>query len=639
METGVLTRDDILRRALFIPCETKEALGRWIRVYLHVDLPDAIVSEESNSSPIDMMWEIYDKARKNDDENFSRVMAYATRGGFKTLGASILEILNLLHLRRNIGHMAATKDQSERSQEYVRDFLNKPYIRDFKLGDNKKRVEIVRYHDPITGNNITQTKFDQLTEESKSTYTRYSNFIQIVICSLQGANGLHSEFFCVDELDTVDGERVRGYKESKNIPKARDGLMPITLLTSTRKFSYGLVQKELDRAHKSGMHVRHWNVIDITAKCLPDRHKPDLPKVDLYINDDSLEVLEKNSWEALDEKAQEKFYKKEGFAGCVKCPLFAACKGRLATHQTSNSAMLSPIGEIIGKFKDQSVEDVITQLLCRKPSSAGLIYSRFNREVHMRTAEQMSEMITGKVVKNIGKKQLMDLCFQNGAEFFAGMDFGFTHNFAVVAGAMWGRYMLILDVISIKGLELEEQISICKKLLQYNTKIFADKAYPQHITTFNRRGFNMRDWDKGPGSLKAGIEVVRMKIKPASGEAEMFFLKGDGGCEYLGDQLESYHYVTDAAGEVTEDPDKVNDDEMDALRYMVMNVFAPKGKVRIERDREQLKSVTDQLLEQTETPTVNNWMKDKIDSLVGETNPEDEREPVSIKKGKFFFDG
>lgn len=639
METGVVTRDEILRRALFVPCETKEALGRWIRVYLNVDLPDCIVSEESNSSPIDMMWEIYDKARKNDDENFSRVMAYATRGGFKTLGASILEILNLLHLRRNIGHMAATKDQSERSQEYVRDFLNKPYIRDFKLGDNKKRVEIVRYHDPVTGNNITQSKFDTLSDEAKATYTRYSNFIQIVICSLQGANGLHSEFFCVDELDTVDGERVRGYKESKNIPKARDGLMPITLLTSTRKFSYGLVQKELDRAHKSGMHVRHWNVIDITSRCEPERHKPELPKVDLYINDDSLEVIEKGTWETLDEKAQEKFYKKEGFAGCVKCPLFAACKGRLATHQTSNSTMLSPIGEIIGKFKDQSVEDVITQLLCRKPSSAGLIYSRFNREVHMKTAEQMSEMIVGHVVKNITKKQLMDLCFQNGAEFFAGMDFGYTHNFSVVTGAMWGRFMLVLDVIAIKGLELDEQIAICKKLTQYDTKIFADKAYPQHITTFSRRGFNMKDWEKGPGSLKAGIEVVRMKLKPASGNPEMFFLKGDGGCEFLGDQLEAYHFVTDAAGEVTEEPDKTNDDEVDALRYMVMNVFAPRGKIKIDRELGPEKSVSQQLLEEAEEPTTNNWLREEIAKRTGDFDPKDKPQPVSIKKGKFFFDG
>lgn len=639
METGVPTKDEILRRALFVPAETKEALSRWIRVYLHIDLPDCIVSEESNSSPVDLIWECYDQARKNDDENFARVMAYATRGGFKTLGASILEILNLLHLRRNVGHMAATKDQSERSQEYVRDFLNKPYIRDFKVGDNKKRVEIVRYYDPITGRNITQAKFDDLPEEQQAAYTRYSNFIQIVICSLQGANGLHSEFFCVDELDTVDGERVRGYKESKNIPKARDGLMPITLLTSTRKFSYGLVQKELDRAHKSGMHVRHWNIIDVTSRCLPERHKPEEPKLDLYINNENLEVLDKDGFDILDDKAKEKFEKQEAFAGCKKCPLFAACKGRLATHQKSNSNMLSPIGEIISKFKDQSLEDVVTQLLCRKPSSAGLIYSRFARETHMKTAEQMSEMIVGHVVKGITKKQLMELAFKNGAEFFAGMDFGFTHNFSVVTGILWGRYMLVVDVIAIKNLELEEQIEICKKLKAFDTKIFADKAYPQHITTFSRRGFRMKDWDKTAGSLKAGIEVVRMKFKPAAGVPEMFLLKGDGGCEFLADQIEAYHFVTDAAGEVTEEPDKTNDDEVDALRYMVMNVFAPRGKVKIDRDPEQLKTVSQQLLEEAEQPTTNNWMKEEIAKRVGSYDPEEEQKPLSIKKGKFFFDG
>src|SRR4051812_83939 len=113
----VLNKDELLKKVLFVPCESKQDLQTWIRVYLDIDFPDCIVSEESNSSPMDLIWEIYDKARKNSDETFSRVMAYAARGTFKTLGASILEILTLLHLGRNIGHMAATKDQSERSQE------------------------------------------------------------------------------------------------------------------------------------------------------------------------------------------------------------------------------------------------------------------------------------------------------------------------------------------------------------------------------------------------------------------------------------------------------------------------------------------------------------------------------------------
>jgi hypothetical protein len=191
-------KDELLKRLMFIPCDSKEALHRWIRVYLGINLPDCIVAEESNSSPMDLIWELYNKARLNNDENFSRVMAYASRGSFKTLGASILEILTVLHLKRNVGHMAATKDQSERSQEYVRELAERPYIKDFKIGENKKRLDIVRYTHKETQLSLTEAEYISLPESDKRNYERISTFIQIVICSLQGANGLHSEVFCVD---------------------------------------------------------------------------------------------------------------------------------------------------------------------------------------------------------------------------------------------------------------------------------------------------------------------------------------------------------------------------------------------------------------------------------------------------------
>src|SRR5262245_59641700 len=84
--------EEIKRKVCFVPCDTKEDLHNWIMLFLGLDLPDVIVDPDSNSCPMDMIWEVYSRARANDEE-FMNVLYYASRDSFKTLGAAILEVL------------------------------------------------------------------------------------------------------------------------------------------------------------------------------------------------------------------------------------------------------------------------------------------------------------------------------------------------------------------------------------------------------------------------------------------------------------------------------------------------------------------------------------------------------------------
>lgn len=616
----------------------------WIRVFLGSDFffPDCIVSEESNSSPMDMIWEIYNKAKDNNDENFSRVMAYANRGGFKTLGASVLEVLQVLHLRRNVAHMAAIFDQSKKSQEYVRDFFSGPYIRDFRVGQNVKKIEICRYYNSETGISLTEKEWLDLEPDDKMAYERLYNYIQIVLCTMQGANSAHTEFLCVDELDVVPKQHLRAYEEAKHIPDPRGGIMPITLLTSTRKFSYGLVQTEIAAAVDTGLHVRHWNVIDITEACLPSRHQPELPKQTYYINDSTLRHIVEEDYKLLDREAQKKFYPKEGYAGCKKCPLFSSCKGRLATHQVSKSTMLKPIPSIINAFKQSSAAAVQTQLLCRKPDSSGLIYPKFEREIHMKSPSQMAEMITGETQPpHLSKAQLLQLMIDKGGRFYGGMDFGFTHSFAVTVSAVFGQFMFIFTVISMENLELDEKVAVCEPIKPLKPTIFGDEAQPSDIETFKRRGFHMRDWKKFPGSVKAGIEVVRMKLMPAVGVPQLFLLKDNPQCELLAARIEKYHFMTDASGHTSEEPDKTDDDECDAMRYMVMNVFAPKGKIVLPSSKSSIEDIRAIVNSATniEAGKPANFLKERIKALTGESIDGSGPTGKTVRRGRFSFDG
>jgi hypothetical protein len=579
-------RDALLRKICFVPCTSKEQLHRWIKIFLGLDLPDCIVDPESNSSPMDMVWETYSKAYRNDDPNFNRVLYYASRDSFKTLGAAILELLVVLHLGRDVAHMAAIEAQSGKSQQYVKKFLSRPYLRDFVVGDSKETTWVLRYNNPKTGDNLTQDQYKELSEAEKNQYVEVRNYIKVVICTMAGANSEHVPFFVVDEVDVVRDPRA--YEEAKMIPAPINGKMPITLLTSTRKFSFGKVQDEIDNSvtedGETRLQIRHWNLIDVTEACPTERHLPHKTKLPIYVDDAQIRAISEKQFDALNEDEKLKYKKEEGYEGCItNCRIFAACKGRLATEQKSKSPLLRPIPHTQNQFRTVSVPTANAQLLCRKPSTEGLIYPNFDRSVHMLTPAQMAEKIMGVPFRvDLTKPELIALLKQRELQWNSGMDFGYTHNFAVVTGCVDGYRGFIVDVIAQAELEPAQKIQVCDERIKHmNPVIWADPEDPGMIAALRKAGYRMRDWFKAKGSVIGGIDIVRMRLRPTMGEPLLFFLAGDPGCELLAKRMSQYHWAIDpSTGKPSDVPDDKDDDECDALRYLVMNVFAPKGKIK-----------------------------------------------------------
>lgn len=583
--SDMATREQMLRKILFVPCTSKTQLHNWIQIFLGIDLPDGTVDPESNSSPMDMVWETYTKAHNNHPD-FNRVLFYASRDSFKTLGAAILELLVVLHLGRNVAHMAAIQEQSGKSQQYVKGFLARPLLRDYLIGDNEKTTWVLRYNNPKTGENLTKTQFQELSEEEKNEYVENKNYIKVVVCTMQGANSEHVPFFVIDEVDVVPN--AAAYEEAKMIPsQSPDGKLPITLLTSTRKFSFGLVQKEidnqLDQDGERRLHIRHWNLIDVTQACPPERHLPHRVKLPIYVNDDQLRAISEKQYQALAPVEQEKFKKEEGYEGCLSnCRIFAACRGRLATEQKSKSKLLRSIAHTQNQFRTVSVATARAQLLCSKPSTEGLIYPNFERPIHMLTAAQMAEKILGTPFKHdLTKGELLAILKQREVAWHAGMDFGYTHNFAVVTGCVDGYRAFVVDVISQPELLPDQQVQVCDaKIKHLNPVIWADPENRQLRDMLRKSGYRMRDWFKEKGSVVGGIDIVRMRLRPPAGEPLLYFLADDPGCELLAKRISQYHWALDQAGRPSDVPDDKDDDECDALRYFIMNVFRSKGELR-----------------------------------------------------------
>lgn len=638
------------RKALLTPCKTKEELDRWIRVFLNIRFPDRVVSEESTSSPLDMVWELYDRAVRNDTEGFKRIMVYANRFGGKTLAAAVLETLILLHTPRNIVHMAAIKDQSKKAQEYVKGFFYKPVFRDFVVGDNDTEVVVVAYTHKTTGIPITQREFEKLPVGQQDKYHRKENYIRIIVCTMQSTNGQHVEFMVVDELDVIPKGNLRAYDQAKNgVPTDRGNLEAMTLFTSTRKSRIGKVQSEIDEAPQTGLIIQHWNIIDITEPCGSHRHRPNEPKVELWINDDLVSHVDARHYAALAPSEQAKYYPREGYAGCATCPLFAACKGNLATKQSGKvgpyeeggTALLLKIATVIDKFRGAKPDFITTEFMCRKPDSSGLVYPRLSG-VHLKSASQIAADIEGEFVPDIvTKDDLIRFLVSKNVRFATGIDWGYNHLFGAVTTAIWGQRAYVIDVVAKSHQELDDKIALTEHVKNLNSLVFADPEQPDHIQTFRRRGFRMREWSKGPGSVKAGIEIVRAKLFMKGHGATLFFLTGDPEIDLLLKHVRDYHYTIGVDGKFTEDPDDTDDDLPDALRYNIMNVFGKDGALKANVGLTAVQTAQKEDRWTVKVSKANDAaFKNIINGLTGGASiGEDQTAPTNhkVKKGGFYW--
>jgi hypothetical protein len=591
-------KDQLLREMLFVPCETREHLHTWVKAYLGIDLPGSTVChtdtdfEPSNSNPMELLWEVYQAARTGDRTK-TRFLYYAARGCYKSVLASIVEALCMFHLRRDVGHMAANKAQSKIVQTYLRQYLQRPILRDFMTSKNESEISVTWYEH---GNDrLTPAEFKAMKDdvpERAGSYVEKKFQTTVVVATLGGANGLHCSMMVMDELDLTPAEIISEAAMIPN-PGKEFGEPAIVLMTSSRKFAIGPVQSAIDNAHKTGTQIRHWNVIDVTSACPPERHLPELPKLKVYYSNDLLTTIKEEEYLNLPEENQKVYKPDMAYEGCVKnCKIFAMCRGRLATEQHSSTRLLRHPADTQDIFIGQpDVEKAQAQLMCWKPSRAGMIYPRLNRAQHLISAADMMKIMTGEEYPpSFGKGQLLAYLATQEVRWFAGVDHGYNHCFAGVLGVKWGAHMFIVDAFEIPGLELDGKIRLMtQRFLPFGPKVFADTSHPGDNTSIGKHGFKMGKLEKGPGSVVDGIGLVRMKLNPVlSKTPDLYFLKGDIGVEVLFDRLLKYAWVIDAnTGEPTSEPNETNDDGCDALRYLIMSVFAPRGKVTAARAEER----------------------------------------------------
>lgn len=590
--------------------QSKQQMKDWIFNFLGLDFPDSHVDPESNASPVDWMYEVYCMYRDNRGNESPEVLVISSRESYKTLSEAVFAIICMSHFGAMIAHMAAIVPQASAAQKYTQDFLIKiaPYLAYHKITiDSQNSKEIVI----------------NMADNSKA-------YLKIIVCTLTGANSSHTNLFTIDEIDTIRSqEGIRAYKEAQMIPGVFNGQHPITIKTSTLKFPGGLFMKEWDRAKREQYKIFKWNLIDITEYCPPERHRPDLPMEERFIgNSLPLRSLTKDQYDQLTDKEKPRFTRIEAKGGCAKCPLLPVCKGRLA-HRNPNDrgGLWKPIDFTISQFKKTDPDLAESQLMCWKPSSQGMVYPRFldtpDGENNTLTVAQAWEAFTGmKADKNIDIKTLIDTMLAKGVKFYAAVDWGHSHAFAITVSCIVldGQWWLV-DTYSVPGLEFEQMMDLAKSVRdRYKIiKWFPDNSEPMFIKAFRKNRMPCVDFTK---DVRGGIELARGQIVDASDRRRMKVIKHERN-DMLLRMFAEHTFKLDSNGNLTDEPDDSEvADVGDTVRYQAQNLFDPKSKARIPTGPVPVTHQEYAAMNRPTTPAHQDWLSQKVRELTGGANGE-----------------
>ncbi len=519
-----------------------------------------------------------------------------------TVSVAILELLIMLHFSRTVAHGAATEEQSAVAIGYINDFVT-------NIGP---LLEISGWE------NMTQNKrtIRYRTPEGKTP------FIKILICTAKGMNSLHANFLFLDELDLADAKAI---KQGKNITGFSRGFYGIKVYLSTRKYAFGNMQDALDKSEEMNYKVLSWNILDVTEACPTSRHKPELPKQDMFVAKNlPLMKLTGDEYNSLPDLEKPKYDMiPNAHGGCVSCKLLPVCRTRLSQKpQTATGGFYKPIVSVIQKFAENDVEIAEAELMCWKPGSEGLVYPRFSDKVdtgNVISLKKAYETLIGTTApSNITVQSIYAILKSLDIPVYCGVDWGHTHDAVILAmahipnGEVW-----VIDCFASPKLEIQDLVPVALNFKEkYNVrKWYCDTSAPAYIKAFVRNGMPCPKFIK---DVQGGIGSVRSKIMTAMGQRLLKVLETDT-TKKVRTAVMKHRFVLDGQGQVTMTPDDDAGiaDICDSLRYLGQNMFPISGPQRPNITAMDPNIAANMPVEQQPTTEQHEMMKKELAKAIG----------------------
>lgn len=377
---------------------------------------------------------------------------------------------------------------------------------------------------------VTLPQFrEKLSKQPMLSETHLTNggFIEILPGTMQQVNSPHTNRLHWDEIELADP---RVLEESKAIPIRENGRPPATIWTSSRKLAYGPMEDMLSTAAEKDIPVYKFCVLDVAENCPPTRHQDGV--------------------------------------GCQTCSLMEVCKEKQLQPDGSFEWLEGPgrlsraqgwmnIDDIIDKFKGMDREMFDSQMLSLRPVTHGLAFPMFDEQRHV-----------------------IEYDYNPAYPVVCGMDFGYTHpNVALYAQPTPSDEVIIFseDFMARRtDVTFAESIKSEPWFAKTRWRVGDSAARPSRETLIEFGVPNepaaKEGTDEEPSSRRATVNLIRFLLDPPGRDTPLLYISSS--CKNLIRQIKRYHYPEDKPDkDAKEDTVKVDDDAVDAMRYMCKRLY------------------------------------------------------------------
>jgi len=210
-----------------VQTKNKKLLHAWILYYFKLDIPNVAICHD-HCAPFDFVA----------DYIFGLVdfaIVVASRSGGKTLNFGVLDTLMSYYSEgTEIATVGAIQFQAQKGYEYFKDFSKKfPFVHNI--------------------DSMTMGK-TELLNGSK---------VQILTGTMSGVNSPHPQLVFLDEIDLMIWPVLQ---QALSMAQSKKGVKARTVLTSTRKFANGPMQRMLDEAPERKAKVYMWCIWEVVEK-------------------------------------------------------------------------------------------------------------------------------------------------------------------------------------------------------------------------------------------------------------------------------------------------------------------------------------------------------------------------------------
>ena len=352
---------------------------------------------------------------------------------------------------------------------------------------------------------------------------------EILAASQKRVRGAKIQRLFRDEEDEIDPEISAA---SVGMLASFAGVPARTIVTSTWHNPAGPMGQLVAHAEAKGFRLHKWNIWESLSNCSPQRH--------------------------------------DNGRNCEKCPLGEIClakareldpAARIGIAARCGGLLL--IDDAIGQLREWSLQQWQAEAECKRPALDGLVYPQFDRRVHVIDHLDFSE--------HLCTYRAIDFGLNNFVCLWAQID---QAGAVYVVDEYWSQHATTYQnakEIARRDEARQVEATFCDPAGRSRS----DQTGYSDIEVFAGCGIPCRyRLDRWATTVQNGIALVRAALRPAAGQPRLFVA---GRCRHLIAAFEGYR-LRKVNNEYVDEPRKPQEPwehPLDALRYLMLNTFAP----------------------------------------------------------------